>query len=131
MMWPSRHMNTAAKLGPPFGHSNKAESHAEQCRKPKIAILNPVPKSSPYHFRPASCNMTQDHPVFLPHDTTVHAKLLTSSKSAHSKHLANATHITAFACPAIHLSSLIYSWHKQPAPNRPAEVAAIFPPQPN
>lgn len=60
MLWPSRHLNTATKLGPPYWTLTKhAGSHAAQCGKVKVAILNPAPKSVPCHFQLAPGNVRE------------------------------------------------------------------------
>lgn len=60
MLWPSRHLNTATKLDPPYWTLTKhAGSHAAQCGKVKVAILNPAPKLVPWHFQLAPGNVRE------------------------------------------------------------------------
>lgn len=128
MLWPSRHLNTATKLHPPYWTLTKhAGSHAAQCGKVKVAILNPAPKSVPCHFQLApgsvreqlrSSNLGYHNLCKAPNQPPISSfKIFTYTM-----------HTTASVCPSSHTASLFYAKHEQPwaeACGKP-EVDAIF-----
>lgn len=102
---------------------NKADSHAVQHCKVKVAILNPVPKSSPSHSQQASGNVTgQSCPSILWYHNSRRAS--NQPQISSSKYLAHTIHVTASACPAIHIASLFYTKNEQ-LNHQPSRVANL------